>query len=203
MAVFLFLLAILGGVVVADLVLENPTAGEVAVFNQPVSGYRQGELLAMAAALGFVVAVLLVASVSSTHRRRARRRQLRAIRASLQRQAAAPERDQAGLLDAWFGRHVPIGEQDEPAPPTDPGRERSTDGTDDRPVTGTPGPTEHHPGSFHQRTRRAAHLRNHPDLGFPPNHQHPPNGRTPPRPGDDDGRAPAAGDQQVAADGLR
>jgi hypothetical protein len=203
MAVFLFLLAILGGVVVADLVLENPTAGEAAMFNQPISGYRQGELLAMAAALGFTVAVLLVASVSSTHRRRARRKQLRAIRAGLQRHAAAPEREQAGLLDEWFGRHVPVGELGEPAQPTDLGRERSGDGTEDRPVTVTPGPTEHHPGSFHQRTRRAAHLRNHPDLGFPPNHEQAPNGRTAPRPGGDDGRAPAAGGQEASADGVR
>ncbi len=193
MAVFLFLVAAIGGVVVADLVLENPAVGEATVFTQPISGYRQGELLAMAAALGFAVAVLLVASVSSTHRRRARRKQLRAIRAGTQRHAAAPEREQAGLLDEWFGRHVPVGELGEPAPPTNLGPEHSGGGTDDRPVTVTPGPTEHHPGSFHpgsfhQRTRRAAHLRNHPDLGVPPNHEHPPNGRPAPRSGGDDGR---------------
>jgi hypothetical protein len=203
MAVFLFLVASIGGVVVADLVLENSSAGEATVFTQPISGYSQGELLAMAAALGFVVALLLGASVSSTHRRRARRKQLRAIRAGLQRHAAAPEREHAGLLDEWFGRHVPVGDLGEPAPPTDPGREHSGDGTDDRPVTVTPGPAEHHPGSFHQRTRRAAHLRNHPDLAFPPNHEHAPNGRTPPPSGGDHGRAPAAGGQEVSADGLR
>jgi len=203
MAVFLFLVAAIGGVVVADLVLENPAVGEAAVFTQPVSGYRQGELLAMGAALGFVVAVLLVASVSSTHRRRARRKQLRAMRAGTQRQAAAPEGEQTAVWDEWFGRHVTVVELGEPAPPTDLGRERSGDGTDDRPITLTPGPTEHHPGSFHQRTRRAAHLRNHPDLGFPPNHQHAPNGRTAPRPEGDDGRAPAAGGQAASADGRR
>ena len=114
MAVFLFLVASLGGVVVGDLLLENPTAGEATVFNQPISGYRQGELLAMAAALGFVVAVLLVASVSSTHRWRARRKQLRAFRAGTQRQAAAPAREQASLLDEWFGRHVPLGDLGQP-----------------------------------------------------------------------------------------
>jgi hypothetical protein len=59
MAVVLYLVAIIGGVVVGDLVLENPTADQVTVFNQPVSGYSEGWLLAMAAALGFVVAVLL------------------------------------------------------------------------------------------------------------------------------------------------
>jgi hypothetical protein len=203
MAVFFFLVASIGGVVVADLVLENATAGEVTVFTLPVSGYSQGELLAMAAALGFVVAVLLVASLSSTQRRRARRRQLRAIRASLQRHAAAPGREQAAVWEEWFARRVLVGEPGGPAPPTDPGREQSGDGGDDRPVRGTPGPTVHLPGSFHQRTRRAAHLRDHPDLGFPPNHQHPPNGRTPPRSGGDDGRAPAADDHQVPADGRR
>ena len=203
MAVVLFLLAAIGGMVVADLLLENPTAGEAIVFNQPISGYRQGELLAMGAALGFVVAVLLVASVSSTQRRRARRKQFRAIRAGLQRQAAAPARDQSGLLDEWFGRHVPVGELGEPAPPAELGGERSGDGADDRPVTGMPGPTEHHPGSFHQRTRWAAHLL-HPDLGFPPTHQHVPNGRAArPLSGGDDGRVRGAGGQEVRADGLR
>jgi malonyl CoA-acyl carrier protein transacylase len=71
MAGFLFLVAAIGAVVVADLVLENPAAGEATVFTQPVSGHSQGELLATAAALGFVVALLLVASLGSTHRRRA------------------------------------------------------------------------------------------------------------------------------------
>jgi hypothetical protein len=98
MAVFLFLMAAIGGVVVVvvvvvvvgDLVLENPSAGEATVFTQPISGYRQGVLLAMAAALGVVIALLLVASMTSTQRRRARRKQLRAIRAAIQRRAAAP-----------------------------------------------------------------------------------------------------------------
>jgi hypothetical protein len=115
MAVFFFLMASVGGVVVADLALENPTAGEATVFTQPISGYSQGVLLAMAAALGFVVALLLVASMSSTQRRRARRKQLRAINAGRQRQGAAPEREQAGLLDEWFGRHVPLGDPGQPA----------------------------------------------------------------------------------------
>jgi hypothetical protein len=101
MAVFLFLMASLGGVVVGDLVLENPAAGEAAVFYQPVSGYRQGVLLAMAATLG------------SARARPARRNKLRAIRAGTQRQAAAPEREQAGLLE-WFGRHAPLGDPDQP-----------------------------------------------------------------------------------------
>jgi hypothetical protein len=80
-ALFLFVLAVAGGVVVVgDLVWENTTAAEVTVFGQPVTGYHQGWLLAMAATLGFVVALLLVASVGATKGRRERRRQLRMLR---------------------------------------------------------------------------------------------------------------------------
>jgi hypothetical protein len=114
MAGLLLLVAAIGGVVVADLVLENPAAGEATVFTLPVGGHSQGMLLAMAAALGFVVALLLVASASSTQRRRARRTQLRAIRAGRQRHAAAPAREEAGLLEEWFGRHAPLGDLDRP-----------------------------------------------------------------------------------------
>ena len=74
MAVLLFLLVSIGGVVVGDLVLENPSAWEVIVFTLPVSGSRQGMLLAMTAALGSVVALLLVASMTSTRARPARRK---------------------------------------------------------------------------------------------------------------------------------
>jgi hypothetical protein len=46
--------------------MGKPPAAEVTVFGQPVIGYSQGWLLAMAALLGFVVAELLVASVGAT-----------------------------------------------------------------------------------------------------------------------------------------
>ena len=62
-AFFLFVLAVAGGVVVADLVWENTTAGQITVFHHTVSGYPEGWLLAIAAGLGSVVALLLVATV--------------------------------------------------------------------------------------------------------------------------------------------
>jgi hypothetical protein len=72
MAAFvLFVVAVAGGGVAADLALENPTAGQVTVFGQTVGGYPEGWLLAAAAGLGFVVALVLVASVNSTKGRRA------------------------------------------------------------------------------------------------------------------------------------
>ena len=103
-ALFLFVLAVAGGVVVADLVWENPTAAEVTVFGQPVTDYSQGWLLAMAATLGFVVAVLLVASVGATKGRRERRRQLRRLRRERRQHRTEPEAESTGVLDQWFGR---------------------------------------------------------------------------------------------------
>ena len=154
MAVFLFLVAILCGVLVGDLVVENPGAGEVVVFNQPVNGYSQGWLLAMAAALGVVVALFLVASVNSTSRRRARRKQLRTISSGRHREVAEPQRHQASLLDEWFGRQQSVGALGEPARPSDLGGGRRADRATDRHITLMAKPTEHHPGSFHERTRR-------------------------------------------------
>jgi hypothetical protein len=171
MAAFLFLVAAIGGVVVADLVLENPTGGQATVFTQPVSGHSQGALLALAAALGFVTALLLVASLGWTRRQWARRRQPRAISANGHRQAAAAHGEQPGLLEEWFGRHVTVAELSQPAPPTD--QNGWEDQPQDRASTVLPGPSQHQPGSFHQRTRRAAHLRNHSDGWLPPNNQPP------------------------------
>jgi hypothetical protein len=103
-AFFLFVLAVAGGVVVGNLVWENATAAQVTVFGQPVSGYSQGWLLAMAATLGFVVALLLVASVGATKRRRERRRQLRRLRRDRRHHRAEPDVGSTSVLDQWF-RH--------------------------------------------------------------------------------------------------
>jgi hypothetical protein len=103
-AFFLFVLALVGGVLVGDLIWENPTAAEVTVFGQPVTGYSQGWLLAAAAMLGFIVALLLVASVGATKGRRERRRQLRRLRRDRRQQPAEPEGDDTGVLNQWFGR---------------------------------------------------------------------------------------------------
>jgi hypothetical protein len=104
MAAFFLLLAIAGGALVGDLVWENTTAGEVTLLGRTVAGYPQGWLLSAAAALGFVVALLLVASVSSTKARRARRRQLRSMKRARQHQDIEPEGEYASWLDESFGR---------------------------------------------------------------------------------------------------
>jgi hypothetical protein len=104
MAAFFFLLAIVGGIVVGDLVWENTTAGEVRVFNQTVTGYPDGWLLAMAAALGFLVGLLVVASVSSTKARRVRRRRLRSLERDLADRRIDSGREHARWLEESFGR---------------------------------------------------------------------------------------------------
>ena len=80
MAAFFLLLAMLGGALVGDLIWENTAAGEVTVLDRTLVRYPQGWLLAAAAGIGFVIALLLVASVGSTKARRNRRRQLRAMK---------------------------------------------------------------------------------------------------------------------------
>jgi hypothetical protein len=130
-AFLLFVLAVAGGVVVADLVWENTTAvGQVTVFHHTVSGYPVGWLLAIAAGLGCVVALLLVASMGSTKARRARRKQLGRLRRGLEHQAVAPEPDHDRLLDEFFGPEEPSGHPDGPARPAGhrtEGRERRAD----------------------------------------------------------------------------
>jgi hypothetical protein len=117
MAAFFLLLAILGGALVGDLVWENTTAGEVTVLDRTVNVYPQGWLLAAAAGLGFVVALLLVASVSSTRARRARRRQLRALRYDQRREGVEMEGDHDNWLDESFGRREHAADAGGPLPP--------------------------------------------------------------------------------------
>jgi hypothetical protein len=100
MAAIFLLLALIGGALVGDLIWENTTNGEVTVLDRTLVSYPQGWLLAAAAAVGFVTALLLVASVSSTKGRRNRRRQLRAMKRD--RQDPGFEPDHAGWLEDRF-----------------------------------------------------------------------------------------------------
>jgi uncharacterized membrane protein YccC len=99
MAALLLLLAVLGAMVVADLVLENTAAETITVLNQPITGYSDGLLLAMAAALGFAVGLLAVGSVSMRRTRRAHRKQLRVAERKLRGQVVELERENTGLRE--------------------------------------------------------------------------------------------------------
>jgi hypothetical protein len=170
MAAFvLFVLAVVGGVTVADLVWENPAAGQVTVFHHTVGGYPEGWLLAIAAGLGFVVALLLVASVNSTKRRRARRKQLRGLRRGLEDQGAAPEPDHARLLDAFFGPEKPSRQLGGPARPAQPRGEGPESRAEDQGWV-TPQPIQHPAEPLYQQMR-SVHVREEGRDGQAQDHQ--------------------------------
>ena len=108
MAAFFLLLAILGGALVGDLVWENTSLGEATMLDRTVVSYPQGWLLAAAAALGFVVALLLVASVNSTKGRRNRRRELRSMKHRLDGEGVETELEHASWLDESLGRRETV-----------------------------------------------------------------------------------------------
>jgi hypothetical protein len=114
MAAFFLLLAILGGALVGDLVWENTSLGEATVLDRTVVSYPQGWLLAAAAALGFVIALLLVASVSSTKARRQRRRELRSMKHRLDGEGVETELEHASWLDESYGRQETAADAGEP-----------------------------------------------------------------------------------------
>jgi hypothetical protein len=157
-AFLLFVLAVAGGVVVADLAWENTTAGQVTVFHHTVTGYPEGWLLAVAAGLGCVVALLLVASVNSTKGRRARRKQLGHLRRGLQHQVVAPEPDQARLLDEFFGPEDASRHLGGPVRPADLKREGREGRADDHQRRVTPQPIQHPTEPLYQQVR-SVHVR--------------------------------------------
>jgi uncharacterized membrane protein YciS (DUF1049 family) len=99
MAALLLLLAIVGATVVGDLVLENTGTGAVTLLNHQITGYSDGLLLAVAAAIGLVVGLLVVGSLSTRRTRRARRRQLRRAEQELSGQVLELERENSRLRD--------------------------------------------------------------------------------------------------------
>jgi hypothetical protein len=159
MAAFvLFVVAVAGAVVAADLVWENTAAGQITVFHHTVTGYPEGWLLAIAAGLGFVVALLLVASVNSTKGRRARRKQLRGLRPGREGQVAAREPDHAGLLDAFFGPEEPSRHLGGPARRADPRGEGPESRAEDHQGWVTARPIQHPTEPLYQQVR-SAHVR--------------------------------------------
>ena len=97
MAILLFLLAIAGGVLVGDLVLENTDPGSVTVLDRVFTDYTQGQLMAAVAALGFVIGALVAASLSLRKSRRVRVRELRQAEHDLTDEVAELERENRSL----------------------------------------------------------------------------------------------------------
>ena len=161
---FLVMLAVAGGVAVADLVWENPAAGQVTMFHQTIGGYREGWLLAIAAGLGLVAALFLVASVNSTKRRRAHRKQRRDLREGLEDQVAVPELDRARLLDAFFGPEEPSHHLGGPARPVELKSEGRKSRAEDHQPVATSQPIQHPTEPLYVQSRRAVGLSGEGDL---------------------------------------
>jgi len=158
MALLLLLLAIVGAVLVGDLVVENTAAGDVTAWQHSITGYSQGQLLAMAAALGFVLGLLVVGSVRMRRTRRARRRQLRTAERDLTAQLAELERENASLREDLAHLDPPVRRPDAAAVPADLGI-ASAAPTAERRARVRSTPVDRHPEPVYAEARRAARLR--------------------------------------------
>jgi type II secretory pathway pseudopilin PulG len=151
MAVLFLLLAVLSGVVIGDAVLENSAAGTVTLFDRSFSQLSNGELLAVFAGLGFLLAVFLFLAFGSSRSRRARRRELRSARRDAESRVDELEHENARLRDELAGRVGRLGHDERtvptqppvggPAGPPQP-TSRHTERIDDRTVPPSPSPVE-------------------------------------------------------------
>ena len=158
MAVLLFLLAIAGGVLVGDLVLENTAAGSVTVLDRSFTGYSEGQLLAAVAALGFVVGVLAVGSVSLRRSRRVRRRELRRAEQDLTADVAELERENESLRDELARRAAISRRPGADAMPADLGPGSIASGGEER-TRANSAPADRHPEPVYEEARRVARRR--------------------------------------------
>jgi hypothetical protein len=150
MAILFLLLAVLVGVVIGDAVLENSTAGTVTLFDRSFDQLSDGELLAVFAGLGFLLAVFLFLAFGSSRARRTRRRELRSARRDAESRVDELQHENARLRDelARAGRlgheertvpvAPPVGGAAAPPQPTS----RQTERIDDRTVAPSSRPVE-------------------------------------------------------------
>src|SRR6266545_2090913 len=126
MMAFIFLVL---AVVVGDALLDNTGPGSVEIFNRSITDFTQGQLLVVAAGLGFLVAFFLFLAWNSSVSRRAKRRERRLVHRDLQGRVGELERENVGLrneLDRTnrTGRVAEVGSEphagsaaSEPVPP--------------------------------------------------------------------------------------
>jgi hypothetical protein len=136
MAAFFLLIAVIIGVVVGDATLANTGSGTVTLFNRwTITRFTEGELLLIAALLGFLCALFLFTAFGASKSRRMRRRERRVARHDLEGRIAELEQDNAGLRQE-LGRAespdrfnapreapepgVPVGSRADAAPPPGP-----------------------------------------------------------------------------------
>jgi uncharacterized membrane protein YccC len=164
MAALFLLLAIAGTALVGDLVSENTGTGAITVLHHPITGDRDGLLLAMAAALGLVIGLLVVGSLSLRRTRRTRRKQLRRAERELRGQLLELERENTRLRDELARRDsaarrlIGVAAAADLDPPAAARR--------------VPAPlADHQVEPIYEEARRVARLRSSPDLSFPSTHR--------------------------------
>ena len=99
MAAFFLVLAAVVGVVVGDAVIANTGADTVTIFDQSITGFTKGQLLVIAAGLGFLFALFLSLAWGSSRNRRLKRRERREVRRDMEGRIDELERENMGLRD--------------------------------------------------------------------------------------------------------
>jgi TolA-binding protein len=97
MAVLFLLLAFLIVVVLAAAGLENTSASSATLFDRSFGQLTEGQLLVLAAALGFLVALFLFLAFGASRTRRTRRRELKSRRRDAEGRVDELERENARL----------------------------------------------------------------------------------------------------------
>jgi hypothetical protein len=97
MAVLFLLLAFLIVVVLAAAGLENTSASSATLFDRSFGQLTEGQLLVLAAALGFLVALFLFLAFGASRTRRTRRRELKSRRRDAESRVDELERENARL----------------------------------------------------------------------------------------------------------
>jgi len=105
MAVLFLLLAFLVVVVLAAAGLENTSASSATLFNRSFGDLTEGQLLILAAALGFLVALFLFLAFGASRSRRARRKELKTRRRDAEGRVDELERENARLQHELTNTH--------------------------------------------------------------------------------------------------
>jgi hypothetical protein len=103
MAAFFLLLCILVVVVIGDAVVENTETSSVTLFNQSFDQLSGGQLLALFAGLGFLLALFLFLAFGSSRTRRSRRKELKSRRRDAEGRVDELERENARLRKELTG----------------------------------------------------------------------------------------------------
>ena len=103
MAVLFLLLAFLAVVLLAVVGLENNSASSATLFDRSFGQLTEGQLLVLAAALGFLVALFLFLAFGASRTRRSRRKELKSRRRDAEGRVDELERENARLRQELTG----------------------------------------------------------------------------------------------------